>query len=1029
MTLQAGAKVRRRARPERRGDLTGKSREGAGGTHWQVRFPDRVEYVAETQLEVAPLTEDPSDLVRKGGYAPPEALRRTLIHRRLSGQLSNVLYSMEATNTTFLPYQFKPVLKLLASPSNGLLIADEVGLGKTIEAGLIWTELRTRFDAKKLLVVCPAALTTKWRRELSARFGVAAQIVKADELLEYLNDTQPWRDGMALICSLQGMRPEDEWDVDQSKKRGASRLARFLSDHANDVPLLNLVVVDEAHHMRNHTTKQHRVGQLLRDVTDYMVLLSATPVHNTSDDLLSALKLVAPNTYERKDSLDLLLSANRPLVEARDRLLTGAMDAQDYRSLLQTAGRHWLLEGNRQIALLLEETAVLSGTVTDPDRISRHAHILESVSLLSHAVTRTRKRDVIERRVVREPHAQRIPMSACEREFYDQATDAIRKYADQRDGTLNGILLATPQRQLASCMVATLEGWKAKEREIEDGEIDEEDFGPLVTHLARYPWQGVSLEELETNDSKFKRLLHELNEYLHRSPDEKVVVFSSFRGTLRYLERRLERAGIRCQVMMGASPGGRPTNKSDAIDDFSSVGGASVLLSSEVGAEGLDLEFCRLLINYDLPWNPMRVEQRIGRLDRIGQKSELISIWNMIHADTIDDRIYSCLYEKLKLCESALGDFESILGDEVQELTRKLASNLTLEQKERVLTQTAQALSNQRTEIENLERQSGHLIAHGEYVRQKVQETHDMQRWITSDDVEAYVVDALGEYFPGCELRVDPVNTGHVLISLSKTAKDCLDDYTRRHGKPPSRLADGGPAPVRCAFQARLTAANHRHVEVVSQVHPLTRMLVEKTHEADGHGALAVCARLRSEHRPADILPGRYVAVVAYWEIAALRGTKRLAFGGVRQGEHGWETLSDIQAERLVGAVEHHGEQWAEGTVIARGPEFAELVETAFTRLDSQLSQQVSEVEAVTGDYADLQLRTAESHLEERRVHYLTRSEEHRRMGRKGLPEAELAKLAKLEEKVGRQRVKLEEKRTVHTEAWELAAIVMEVLA
>src|SRR5690606_10948814 len=109
----------------------------------------------------------PLDMLESRRLGRPIDLRRTLTHVKLSGRLANVIYSMEATNTDFYAYQFKPVLKILESPSNGILIADEVGLGKTIEAGLIWTELRSRFDMRRLLVLCPAALREKWRRELS----------------------------------------------------------------------------------------------------------------------------------------------------------------------------------------------------------------------------------------------------------------------------------------------------------------------------------------------------------------------------------------------------------------------------------------------------------------------------------------------------------------------------------------------------------------------------------------------------------------------------------------------------------------------------------------------------------------------------------------------------------------------------------------------------------------------------------------------------------------------------------------------
>lgn len=141
-------------------------------------------------------------------------MRRLLTHVRLSGRLANVVYSMETANTEFFAHQFKPVLKFLNSPASGLLIADEVGLGKTIEAGLIWTELRSRYDAQRLLVLCPAVLQAKWKTELYERFGVEAEIADARRTLELLQAVaaEGRSSGFALIGSLQGLRPRRGWD-------------------------------------------------------------------------------------------------------------------------------------------------------------------------------------------------------------------------------------------------------------------------------------------------------------------------------------------------------------------------------------------------------------------------------------------------------------------------------------------------------------------------------------------------------------------------------------------------------------------------------------------------------------------------------------------------------------------------------------------------------------------------------------------------------------------------------------------------
>ena len=154
MTLEPGKRVRVKNDPGRIGILTGKSKARGDLILRQVFFPDAISYMPEDQIECLPDVSDPVELLASGKLGRVSDLRRNLTHIRLSGRLANLIYSMDTTNTDFYPYQFKPVIKFLNAPSNGMLIADEVGLGKTIEAGLIWTELRSRFDFRRIMVLC-----------------------------------------------------------------------------------------------------------------------------------------------------------------------------------------------------------------------------------------------------------------------------------------------------------------------------------------------------------------------------------------------------------------------------------------------------------------------------------------------------------------------------------------------------------------------------------------------------------------------------------------------------------------------------------------------------------------------------------------------------------------------------------------------------------------------------------------------------------------------------------------------------------
>ena len=195
--MEAGNRVRIISAPDRIGTLS--RSEMLGETNrWLVYFSHKGQWFPESNLELIKEDESLLDLVRGQKFGDAIHLRKAITSARLSGRLAEVIYSMEATNTEFYAYQFKPVLNILESTSDGILIADEVGLGKTIEAGLIWTELVARNNCQRLLVVCPASLCIKWQDELRDRFGVRAEICNASELLNKLDKSDQRADEVHL---------------------------------------------------------------------------------------------------------------------------------------------------------------------------------------------------------------------------------------------------------------------------------------------------------------------------------------------------------------------------------------------------------------------------------------------------------------------------------------------------------------------------------------------------------------------------------------------------------------------------------------------------------------------------------------------------------------------------------------------------------------------------------------------------------------------------------------------------------------
>lgn len=925
--MQPGDRVSLKDNPSRVGVLTNDPPIGEGKRQKRiVLFPDGEESVLTGALQkVVSETRDPTELMRRGQYAGVQDLRGAITYYRLSGKLANLIYSLNTTNTKFLPFQFKPVLHYLDSPSRGLVIADEVGLGKTIEAGLIWTELRARQDAKRLLVVCPSMLTTKWCMELENRFGVSAREVKTKELLSELTraSQDPYRE-FALVVSMQGTRTPKGWDdVESPHMSPAAELARFLGEQAQsgEEPLLDLVVVDEAHYLRNAETQSHKFAKLLRPVCDGMVLLSATPIQMASTDLFNLLHLLDEVAFPVKWTYDMSVSANASLVNIRDRLLDGPVASTDFQSALQTAiDKRWF-EGSEQIQHLMRHLPTDEQLSTPAGR-AEYAELVDKLNPRAKVVTRTLKRHVQELRVQREPVILRVEMSPLERTFYEQVTDAVREHCERMDVS-EGFLLTIPQRQMSSCMAAASQRWLSGpatpvEDESEfltdlvvDGDTNSEEVstpaaserqGTLIQTLRRVTASIGNARALATQDSKFDQLYANLQDYWRDHPNKKVVLFAFFKGTLYHLQSRLMERGVSCAVLHGGM------NKQETLKSFESDAGPQILLSSEVASEGVDLQFSSLVINYDLPWNPARIEQRIGRIDRIGQEAPKILIWNLVYADTLDERVYERLLERLNIFRAALGTMEDILGEQVRQLTRDLLSHkLTVEDEVRRIEQTTMALARQQRDEVELDEKATQLMGHGDFIQNKAKAAHDLGRYVRGDDLYFFVKDYLDKEFPGSRVLTDNQQPRTGMIDLSINARVAFDTFLRECrliGKT-SLLAN---EPLTFCFDNH-TGQSPRGIERITQDHPLVRFISERQ-KSTLKGAIYFPTSALAVPASAveSVSPGTYVYVIMRWTFSGPRDVERLVYE-VRQLDTG-EPLSEDQAEAFVNSAVLSGYDW-----------------------------------------------------------------------------------------------------------------------
>lgn len=1027
MTLEPGAEVRSIDNPGRTGMITNRPpRQKPSGTFYQVRWADGgIDHVHEQQLEpiVNLDAEDPYALAEQGKYGRENDLRRNLTFVHLAGRLANLVYAMGITNTDFYAHQYRPLLALLDSPINGLLIADEVGLGKTIESGLIWTELRARFDMRLLVVVCPAMLREKWRDELQYRFGVDARIVNAGELLDELQKARlRTGDGRALIVSYQGIRPPRQWRggsrTKEELKGARAELAEFLYEQGEEEPLVDMVVFDEAHYMRNSESATWRVGELLRSISQYQIMLSATPINLKNLDLFNLLRLLDPDQFGDEIDFAEALDANQPLVAARDATLNYQSQAADIYEHLEKALRHPRLESSRQLDALLQNPPT-DALLQDREYRVKLADTLERLSLISHVITRTRKKDVQKERVQRKIHRESIEMSAEEKKAYDLVTKTIRLYALEREIS-DGFLLATPQRQITSCPFAIVEAWKESNdysfEPDEDALLELDDLGnpdaaagqfrPLRGLLAATVPRQLDLAELRRNDTKFNRLRDVLQKHLEDNPDEKVIIFTSFRATARYLLQRLSEANIPGTLIWG----NQAQTKHEVIAEFRESSRSRVLVSTEVAAEGVDLQFCRVLVNYDLPWNPTRIEQRIGRIDRLGQQSPIIHVWNLYFDGTIDQRVVTKLLDRLRIFEEALGESEAVVGEEIRKLeTRLLSGNRTPEEEVHEFEQTALALENIRHQREELERNAAHMMAHGQLVIERIEAADKLSRRVTERDLLIYVQDYLSNYWTGYRFAQSPQDTQLVEIDLPGALRAALDEFLMAEGlRGQTGLA---AAPKKCRFLNKISERAKRGEEVIHQFHPLIRFITKDIRDRKEHFYRLVAVEVNYSEVAKIVPRGDYVFYVRLWSFSGVRDDESLAVAAseILSGEQ----LDSEQADALMQAARLYGKAWHGAANELDRSRVQSRMESLEDALDLEYSLELDRKRNENADRAQFQEDSVKRHLARKLPMYERTRDQHTQLKRYSLAKAMQGKIDKLNGRMGARLERIKEKEQV----------------
>ena len=666
----------------------------------------------------------------------PDQFKVALTRRRLEHPVTDQFLSYKASKTKLLYHQFLPVKKLLESPDQRLLVADEVGTGKTIEAGLIWSELESRAanGLENVWIVCPKALVGKWRDEMLQRFGFQLEVLSSEGLQQALVSLE--RDGVLpprfakSVVNLELIRLE----------RNAERFA------ASTVAW-DLAIFDEAHHLRNTDTLSNSLAELICERSKAAVFLTATPLQTGLQDIVNLMATLGVDVAEDPGLLE--------------EQMRWDMTLNDWIRLVRHQPPDWKEEARRSLANLETHGGTTrpgwvqfrklmeSADLNDRGQRTLAVNSARDLQVLSPYMTRTLRSDVDENRPTREAITTVVQFSSEEEAFYREVYRICLARA-LREGIPPGFVTQMPERRTASCVTAV-----ASEIISQASEDEEEEDRSGFTREEISILEPFAKAALESPDRKLEALYEMLEHVFGELEADRVMIFSTFRGTLRYLERKLGEKGYSLELMYGPTPHRdedcRQGEKSrDQITSEFRQGKFKVLLASEVAGEGLDFEHCYVVINYDLPWNPMRVEQRIGRCDRFGQTSDKVYIGNLASVGTIEERILSRLYERLKIFERALGDLEVILGEAIASFERDVfQSGLTEQQQEEHLERVTQTIENNERNREAIAQSSVISLQGRQLIDSDQDEIKEAEtRFLSTGELAEFVHATIEEHLP-----------------------------------------------------------------------------------------------------------------------------------------------------------------------------------------------------------------------------------------------------------------------------------------
>ncbi|OON96453.1 MAG: helicase [Candidatus Epulonipiscium fishelsonii] len=556
-------------------------------------------------------------------------LRYVVLLSKIKNETAGGLLSSLASGIIPLPHQLHVLNRAMESNNIRYILADEVGLGKTIEAGMVIKELKARGLVQRVLIVCPTVLVTQWTSEMQEKFNEKFNVILPSDYntIRRLTDNEDvYGQYDQIISPMDSIKPIEKhagWTQEKVDRYNKERIDSIINSG------WDLIIIDEAHRVAGSSGEvaRYKLGYLLSQASPYLLLLSATPHNGKTEPFLRLVRLLDEGAFPNSKSI---------------------VKEQVSPYLIRTEKRE-AIDNNGNKLFKNRITHLVDFTWDKRHTLQRELYELVTtyVSKTYNKALRNRKKNMC-----------LIFLLIIMQRMVTSSTAAIRQSLERRLEVLKN----------QSTKIGSLTQGDLIELDIEDG-VEETlesislDIKEEINEL-EHIIVAAKQAEFQHLDVKVEKLVDTVDEIISEDEEQKIIIFTEFVATQQYLQKLLVSKGYSVTIFNGSM---NINKRNEALRLFRE--NANIFISTDAGGEGLNLQFSNIIINYDLPWNPMKIEQRCGRADRIGQKRD-VHIYNFIIKDTVENRVREVLEEKLSVIFKEMGvdKYSDVLDSEIAEV-------------------------------------------------------------------------------------------------------------------------------------------------------------------------------------------------------------------------------------------------------------------------------------------------------------------------------------------------------------------------